>query len=46
MFDARVAGLQARLAIMEAHAMSMPLSLLRNPFLPLGALRLKFLFVF
>jgi hypothetical protein len=34
--DARFTGLQARLAIMEARAASMPLALLLNPFLPLG----------
>jgi hypothetical protein len=35
MSDARVVGLQARLAIVEAHAASTPLALLHNPFLSL-----------
>jgi hypothetical protein len=44
-FDAHVAGLQARLAIMKAHAASTLLVLLLNPFLPLGALRHVYLYL-
>jgi hypothetical protein len=44
-FDAHVAGLQARFAIMKARAASTPLALLLNPFLPLGALRHVYLYL-
>lgn len=36
MYHASVVGLQLRLAIMEAHALSIPPVLLLNSFLPLG----------